>query len=260
MTSFRGNILQKKPYPDDETGLKDYILSLRGKPEHIAFIMDGNGRWAHQRALPRIAGHHQGVKTVRRMVEAGPEIGVKVMTFYTFSAENWKRPKQEVSALMELLLNSINQELEDLKRNEVSLRVIGNLDALPQGPREALKKAIIETADNKRLVLVLAISYSGRSDIVNAVNNIIASKVNKIDEESFAAYLSTAGLPHPDLLIRTSGEYRLSNFLLYEVAYSEILVSKKFWPDFSLYDLYEAVAIYLNRERRFGLTSEQVSK
>jgi len=260
MTSFRGNNTQNKPYPDDEKRIKEYILSHGGTPQHIAFIMDGNGRWAHKRALPRIAGHRQGVKTVRRMVEVGPEIGVKVMTFYTFSAENWKRPYQEVSALMELLLHSINQELEDLKRNEVSLRVIGSLDALPQGPREALTRAIAETADNKRLTLVLAINYSGRNNIVQAVNRIISSGVKSVDEESFAEYLDTAGLPHPDLLIRTSGEFRLSNFLLYEVAYSEILVTDRFWPDFSLFDLYEAIAIYQNRERRFGRTSEQVSK
>ncbi len=221
--------------------------------------MDGNGRWAHERHLPRIAGHRQGVKTVRRMVEIGPEIGVKVMTFYTFSAENWNRPLMEVSALMNLLLESINREIEDLKRNEVSVRVIGDLEALPEGPREAMKRAIDETAGNQRLILVLALSYSGRSEIVKAVNRIIAAGENTVDQDTFSRYLDTAGLPDPDLLIRTSGEFRLSNFLLYQVAYSEIVVTDRYWPEFSVRDLYECIAVYLSRERRFGKTSEQVT-
>ncbi len=243
-----------------EAALKREITSGGEIPRHIAFIMDGNGRWAHKRGLPRIAGHRQGVKTVRRMVETGPEIGVEVMTFYTFSSENWRRPRIEVTALMELLLDSINREIEDLKRNDVSLRVIGDLSALPTGPRKAMEQAIIETRDNKGLKLVLAISYSGRSEIIKAVRRIIDAGVDDIDEASFVNYLDTTGLPDPDLLIRTSGEFRLSNFLLYQIAYSEIVVTERLWPDFSKSDLYECILYYQQRERRFGKTSEQVKK
>ncbi len=249
-----------KPNRNDEAHLKDVITSRGEIPRHIAFIMDGNGRWARQRGLPRIAGHRQGVKTVRRMVETGPEIGVEVMTFYTFSIENWRRPRPEVTALMELLLESINRELDDLKRNEVSLRVIGDLGALPPGPRKALEKAILETEDNRRLILVLAISYSGRREIVQAVNRIIDAGISEVDEDSFTSYLNSSGLPDPDLLIRTSGEFRLSNFLLYQVAYSEIVVTEQLWPDFSRKDLFECIAEYQRRERRFGKTSDQVIK
>ncbi len=247
--------------PDkSEAALKQAITAAGEIPSHIAFIMDGNGRWAHKRGLPRIAGHRQGVRTVRKMVETGPEIGVKVMTFYTFSSENWRRPRIEVTALMELLLDSINREIEDLKRNDVSLRVIGDLSALPAGPRKAMEQAITDTRDNKGLKLVLAISYSGRSEIIKAVRRIIDAGVDDIDEASFANYLDTTGLPDPDLLIRTSGEFRLSNFLLYQIAYSEIVVTDKFWPDFSRSDLYECIQYYQQRERRFGKTSEQVKK
>ena len=242
----------------DEAALKAEITSKGKIPHHIAFIMDGNGRWAHRRGLPRIAGHRQGVKVVRNMVETGREIGIKVMTFYTFSTENWSRPRLEVSALMQLLLESINRELEDLKRNEVSLRVIGELGSLPPAPRKAMERAIQETKGHDRLILVLALSYSGRREIVRAVNRIIKSGVNEVDEESLKGYLDTAGLPDPDLLIRTSGELRLSNFLLYQVAYSEIVVTERLWPDFSRTDLFECISYYQNRERRFGRTSEQV--
>ena len=252
-----------------EDALKKQILSSIGKPKHIAFIMDGNGRWAKRRGLPRFAGHRQGVKSVRRMVEAGTELGIKVMTFYTFSTENWKRPEFEVSALMELLLDSINKELDDLKKNKVQLRVIGDLNSLPAGPRNALEKAIEETAVNDGLKLVLALSYSGRLEIVQAVEKILA-EANKnpalfdsasyMTEQNFAKYLQTANLPDPDLLIRTSGEFRLSNFLLYQLAYTEIVVTKKFWPEFKKIDLMESIADYLKRERRFGHTSEQISE
>jgi undecaprenyl diphosphate synthase len=244
----------------DEPALKAAILAAGNIPRHIAFIMDGNGRWAKRRGLPRIAGHREGVRTVRKMVEAGPEIGVEVMTFYTFSAENWRRPSYEVSALMELLLDAINRELNDLKRNLVCLRVIGDLNALPVGPRKALERAIAETAGNRRLTLVLALSYSARREIVQAVNSIITSGIKSISEEDFAGYLDTAGLPDPDLLIRTSGEYRLSNFLLYQLAYTEMTVSDRFWPDFTVRDLYECIATYQQRERRFGRISEQVAE
>lgn len=237
-------------------------------PRHIAFIMDGNGRWAHRRGLPRLAGHSRGVKTVRTMVETGPEIGVEIMTFYTFSTENWRRPRFEVSALMELLLDSINRELDDLKKNDVSLRVIGDLDALPTGPREAMKRAVRETKENQGLKLVLALNYSGRREIIQAVNRIIenrnengkSSPDEPLTEEEFSKYLDTSELADPDLMIRTSGEFRLSNFLLYQLAYTEIIVTEKFWPDFDRYSLFECIAEYQQRERRFGRTSEQLHK
>jgi undecaprenyl diphosphate synthase len=253
---------------DTAQPLKDRIVANGRIPKHIAFIMDGNGRWANRRGLPRTAGHHQGVKTVRRMVEIGPEIGVKVMTFFTFSTENWNRPKFEVSALMQLLLDSINKELDDLKRNDVSVQVIGDLNALPEGPRNAMERAIEETADNKRLKLVLALSYSGRAGIHQAVARILAddragklkqfNPATDLSNEFFSQYLDTSGLPDPDLLIRTSGEQRLSNFLLYQLAYTEIVVTGKFWPEFQADDLYNCIADYQKRERRFGKTSDQV--
>ena len=245
--------------PQEET-LKQQILSVGRMPRHIAFIMDGNGRWAKQRTLPRIAGHRQGVKTVRRMVEIGPELGIEVMTFYTFSTENWRRPILEVSALMGILLEAINRELDDLMSNRIRLRVIGDLDTIPEAPRRAMQNAIDKTANNDRMDLVLALSYSSRSEIVKAINRIIAAKVSEIDEESFAAYLDTAEFPDPDLMIRTSGEYRLSNFLLYQLAYTEIVVTDRFWPEFSRLNLYEAIHSYQSRERRFGQISEQVAK
>lgn len=250
----------KQVQVEEEESLRQAIISRGGIPSHIAFIMDGNGRWAKQRGLPRVAGHRAGVKTVRKMVELGPLIGVKYMTFYTFSSENWNRPKFEVSALMELLLDSINKEIDDLMKNEVSLRVIGDLDLLPKAPRQALQDAIVKTAGNQRLVMILALSYSGRREIVQAVNRIIQSGVSGVDEAQFSRFLYTAELPDPDLLIRTSGEFRLSNFLLYQMAYTEIVVTDRFWPDFSANDLYSAIASYQQRERRFGKTSEQVSR
>ena len=251
-----------------ETSLKRQILEQGKVPRHIAFIMDGNGRWAHRRGLPRLAGHSRGVKTVRTMVETGPEIGVEIMTFYTFSTENWRRPRFEVSALMELLLDSINRELDDLKKNDVSLRVIGDLDALPTGPREAMKRAVRETKENQGLKLVLALNYSGRREIIQAVTRIIenrnengkSSPDEPLTEEEFSKYLDTSELADPDLMIRTSGEFRLSNFLLYQLAYTEIIVTEKFWPDFDRYSLFECIAEYQQRERRFGRTSEQLHK
>lgn len=242
-----------------EEALKSQILAHGGIPRHIAFIMDGNGRWAETQGLPRVAGHRQGVSTVRRMVETGPEIGVKVMTFYTFSSENWRRPPFEVTALMQLLVEAIDRELQDLKRNRVRLRVIGDLEALPLEPRRAMERAIADTASFDRLILVLALSYSARKEIARAINRAIAAGVTSVDEESFAAYLDTAGLPDPDLLIRTAGELRLSNFLLYQLAYTEIVVKEKLWPEFGRADLFDCIRQYQSRERRFGLTSEQIA-
>ncbi len=239
--------------------LKNKILEKRERiPRHIAFIMDGNGRWARKRGLPRIMGHKNGVKTVRRMVEVGPEIGVDVMTFYTFSKENWNRPHLEVSALMDLLLDSINEELDDLMKNNVALKVIGDLDYLPDAPRAAMIRGIERTSANSGLKLVLALNYSGRDEIIKAVNRIILKGMNSIDEQSFAEQLDTAGLPDPDLLIRTSGEFRLSNFLLYQMAYTEIVVTDRFWPELSVEDLFKCIDEYQNRERRFGKISDQL--
>lgn len=220
--------------------------------------MDGNGRWAKSRGLPRIAGHREGVKTVRRLIEAGPELGVEVMTFFTFSAENWRRPIFEVSALMDLLLESVNREVDDLHRNGVRLAVIGDIDQIPTAPRAALEAAIAKTSGNKRMTLVLALSYSARWEIVRAVNRILKAGLKSVDEQTFGSFLDTADLPDPDLLVRTSGEYRLSNFLLYQLAYTEIVVSQRYWPDFSVSDLLECIVEYQRRERRFGQISEQV--
>lgn len=251
---FRG----EEARANDDVALKEAIIAKGIIPKHIAFIMDGNGRWAHQRGLPRIAGHREGVKTVRRMVEAGPEIGVKVMTFYTFSQENWRRPPTEVRALMELLVESIEREIDDLNRNRVRLRVIGELEKLPDAPRQAMERAIERLNSNDGLTLVLALSYSGRREIIRAINRLKDSGKEHIDETGFASYLDTAGLPDPDLLIRTSGELRLSNFLLYQLAYTEIVVTEKHWPDFSRTDLFECISRYQARERRFGMISEQI--
>lgn len=248
--------------------LKKEVIKSSNVPKHIAFIMDGNGRWARRRGLPRIAGHHQGVKSVRAMVELGPEIGVDYMTFYTFSTENWKRPKIEVTALMSLLVDSVNRELEDLMKNDVRLHVIGDLSSLPVEPREALMSAIERTSGNKGLKLILAISYSGRREIVNAVNRLLRDQQNRasqtpvgeITEDEFKGYLDTFDYPDPDLMIRTSGEFRLSNFLLWQLAYTEIIVTEKYWPEFDKLELLKCLRDYQRRERRFGKTSDQLKK
>jgi len=245
--------------PLDESALKEQVMAGGKIPRHIAFIMDGNGRWAKSRGLPRIIGHRQGVQTVRRMVEIGPEIGVDVMTFYTFSSENWRRPKFEVAALMQLLVESIDRELEDLMKNRVKLRIIGELENLPDEPRRAMERAVIQTSGNDGLVLVLALSYSGRREIARAFNRMVAAGLSNADDELISKYLDTADLPDPDLLIRTSGELRLSNFLLYQLAYTEIVVTDKHWPDFSRVELLECIRQYQGRERRYGLISEQVA-
>jgi len=228
-------------------------------PRHIAFIMDGNGRWAKGRNLPRIYGHKEGVNSVREMVEAGVELGVEVMTFYTFSKENWKRPRREVSALMKLLVSTIRKEVSDLNENNVRLQTIGSLEDLPEAPRKELNHAEEKLASNTGLILNLALSYSGREEIIRAVNRMISQDMKEINEQNFSEALDTSGLPDPDLLIRTSGESRLSNFLLWQCAYTEIFITKTFWPDFRKQDLYRAIHDYVHRERRFGCTSEQLN-
>lgn len=233
-------------------------------PRHIAVIMDGNGRWAKKRGLPRVAGHHEGVKSVRSVVEAAGDIGVKVLTLYTFSKENWFRPKQEVSALMKLLVNTLRKEINDLLDKNVRLQAIGDLEDLPTYAYDELIYGLERTRHNTGLVLNLALSYSGRQEIIDAVRDI-AQRVKsglirpeEINERVFAAHLYTNDLPDPDLLIRTSGEQRVSNFLLWQLAYTEIYVTKILWPDFRKSAFYDAVLDYLNRERRFGKVSEQV--
>jgi undecaprenyl diphosphate synthase len=234
-------------------------------PEHIAIIMDGNGRWAKERSLPRVAGHKEGVNSVREITRACGEIGVKHLTLYTFSTENWRRPKAEVSALMTLLLKTISVEVRELHKNNVRFTAIGDLKKLPRSTQKRIFDGIEITKNNTGLNLCLALNYGSRQEMVAAVQ-AIAKKVQKgdlkldeIDETIFSNTLSTSDMPNPDLLIRTSGEYRLSNFLLWQCAYSEILMTKTFWPAFREDALIEAILEYQSRERRFGKVSEQVN-
>lgn len=221
-------------------------------PTHIAVIMDGNGRWAKQRGLPRIAGHHEGIKSVRDVVAACGELGIHVLTLYTFSKENWERPKREVTALMGLLLKTIEREVKDLVAKNVQLKAIGRLEDLPTAPRTAFQRAVEKTASNTGLTLNLALSYGGRQEILDAVAAYLKSPAMPLTEEAFGRCLSTAGLPDPDLLIRTSGELRISNFLLWQLAYTEMYVTDVLWPDFRRRDLYRAIEVYQKRERRYG--------
>ena len=243
---------------------QEHVQASGGIPTHIAIIMDGNGRWAKQRGLPRVAGHNEGVNSVRDIVEASAQLGVKYLTLYTFSTENWNRPEDEVSILMRLLVKALRDERDRLHENDVRLMTIGNLDLLPIDVAAELRAAVEMMKDNKGLTLVLALSYSGRWDILNAVsrlfNDVKSGSLQRdhITEKLFAEYLSTNGIPDPDLLIRTSGELRISNFLLWQLAYSEIYISDKFWPAFRRKNLYEAILDFQKRERRFGLVSEQL--
>lgn len=235
-------------------------------PRHIAIIMDGNGRWAKQHNQPRVFGHRNGVKSVREVTEAAAEIGVEYLTLYAFSTENWGRPKFEVDTLMTLLVETLSKEIETLNKNNVRLKAIGNLDSLPALTYQALQNGIQATSNNTRMTLVLALNYSGKWDVSQAVQQI-AGKVqagvldaNSLDESVVAAHLATSGMPDPELLIRTSGERRLSNFLLWQLAYAELYFTPVFWPDFRKNHFYEAILDYQLRERRFGKTSEQFTK
>ncbi len=228
--------------------------------------MDGNGRWAKRRGFPRIAGHREGVNSVRDIVEACGQLGVKYLTLYAFSTENWKRPKDEVSMLMRLLLKALRDERDWLHQNEVRLRAIGDIAALPQDVQDELLDAIEMMRHNNGLTLILALSYSGRWDLLNAMRKM-HDEIKKgnlpkeeITEQLVSSYLATKEFPDPDLLIRTSGEYRISNFLLWQLAYSELVISEDFWPSFRRKHLYSAVADFQKRERRFGMVSEQVQK
>ncbi|MBI5835860.1 MAG: isoprenyl transferase [Candidatus Eisenbacteria bacterium] len=238
------------------------LARLKGRradlPRHIAIIMDGSGRWARRRALPRLAGHRAGRASVRAAVEGCIELGVEVLTLYTFSVENWNRPRTEVGGLMKFLQRTLREEREELKRNGVRLAVIGQRDALPADARQAVDETVEYLSGGQRLLLVLALSYGGRQEIVNAARQLArrvkqgALRPEDIDEELFSGELWTQGLQDPDLLIRTSGEMRVSNFLLWQIAYAEMWVTPVLWPDFRARHLYEAVADYLKRERRFG--------
>lgn len=235
-------------------------------PEHIAIIMDGNGRWAKSQGKTRVFGHRQGVASVRDTVEACGQLGVKYLTLYTFSTENWKRPKDEVTILMKLLIKSLKNETDRLHENDVRLIATGNLEKLPDIVFKELQDAMRKTKDNKLMTLNLALSYSGRWDIINAVRKIAGDvnsgkiKTEDINEKLFPNYLATNGIPDPDLMIRTGGEYRISNFLLWELAYTEIYIDDVFWPEFRRQHLYNAIREFQKRERRFGLVSEQLNK
>lgn len=241
-------------------------LDLNKVPSHVAIIMDGNGRWANARGEHRLVGHQNGVMSVRRSVEACVELGIKYLTLYAFSTENWNRPKEEVDALMELMVEAIVGEVDALMEQNIRLMAIGDLNMLPEKVRTMLQEAIEKTSANTRLSLVLALSYSSRWEIVDAVKKIGQEikngklDIDEINESLFTSFLTTKEIPDPELLIRTSGECRLSNFLLWQMAYTEFYFIDKFWPDFQKEDLYLAVSNFQNRERRFGKTSEQLKK
>ncbi|NVM04464.1 MAG: isoprenyl transferase [Candidatus Helarchaeota archaeon] len=246
--------------------LKQQILLKGNVPKHVAIIMDGNGRWAKKRGLPRIAGHKKGVDSVREIVRLCPELGIEILTLYTFSMENWNRPKTEISALMSLLLNTIRKEIDELVKNNVKVNTLGILSDLPANARKGMEEAIERTKNNSGLILNLALSYSSRVEIVDMVKRIAKKvknnevEVDDINEMFVSENLHTAGLKDPDLLIRTSGVFRISNFLLWQLAYTEIYITDVLWPDFRAKEFYKAIIDYQNRERRFGMVSEQISK
>ncbi|MEY2812499.1 MAG: hypothetical protein RI991_1494, partial [Bacteroidota bacterium] len=233
-------------------------------PQHIAIIMDGNGRWAQEQGQDRLFGHFHGVQSVRDIVEGCAEIGVKYLTLYAFSTENWDRPEKEVTGLMELLVETIRKEVPILNGNNIKMHAIGALTMLPPSARQALQEAIDMTAENTGLNLIMALSYSSRWELVDAVKKIASDvkadklAVEDIGQETLQQYLSTSQFPDPELMIRTSGEYRISNFLLYQLAYAELYFTQTRWPDFRKENLYEAIVDFQNRERRFGKTSAQL--
>ena len=234
------------------------MLDKNSFPQHIAFIMDGNGRWAKGRGLPRSAGHREGVERVKEIVQAGQELGVKVMTFYAFSAENWNRPKREIDLLMRYLDAFLKKEIPKLKRRNIRFLAIGKAEPVPLKLREKIREAELKTRENSGLTAVLALNYGARQEIVDAAKGFAADclagrrQPDGLDEQVFSSYLYTAGLPDPDLLIRSSGELRLSNFLLLQLSYAELYFAAKYWPDFHREDLLEAIAEFGRRERRFG--------
>ncbi|MFL3013594.1 MAG: isoprenyl transferase [Candidatus Neomarinimicrobiota bacterium] len=237
---------------------------LENVPKHIAIIMDGNGRWAKERGLPRIAGHREGINSVREITRICGEIGVKYLTLFTFSTENWNRPKREVKALMTLLLSTIKKEIKELHKNNVKFSTIGDISILPKSTEKGIKEGIDLTFNNSGLNLILALNYGSRQEIISAVNSIITDinkkdiEIDLIDENIFSSYLYTNNCPDPDLLIRTSGELRISNFLLWQSAYTEMYLTDTYWPSFRENELFQAILDFQNRERRFGKTSEQL--
>lgn len=245
--------------------LELFIKNHPNRPAHIGIIMDGNGRWAQRKGLPRIAGHNRGIDSVHKIVEVCGDLGIKVLTLYTFSIENWKRPRWEVTALMELLVNTVRREIDELDEKNVKITAIGHLKDLPNATRKSIQDALERTKDNSGLILNLALSYGGRSEIKDAIVKI-SKKVlegeilpEEISENIIRNHLQTADLPDPDLVIRTSGEFRISNFLLWQIAYSEIYVTETHWPDFKKSEFLAALESYLKRERRFGMVSDQLT-
>lgn len=242
------------------------VIKSGNIPKHIAIIMDGNGRWAKKRNLPRVRGHQKGIETVREIVEACVNLGVEYLTLYTFSTENWKRPKNEVSTLMRLIVKSLRDETDELNANNIKLTTIGNIDILPDLVRQELNEAFDKTKNNDKMILNLALSYSGRLEITEAVKKIARDvssgklSADNIDENLISKTLMTGNMPDPDLLIRSGGEMRISNFLLWQVAYSELYLCEDFWPDFKTANLLDAIRSYQRRERRYGLVSEQIMK
>ena len=255
-----------KQYLSKEDEYKKRIEQGYQVPSHVAIIMDGNGRWAKRRGLPRAAGHREGVKSVRKIVEAAGEVGVGYLTLYTFSRENWQRPASEVSTLMRLLVSSLRNEIEDLMSKNVRLQVFGEMSDLPDFAAQELQEGIERTGNNTGLTLNLALSYGSRTEILSAVKDV-ARKVRDgelyledIDDQVFSDSLYTRNVPDPDLLIRTSGEQRISNFLLWQLAYAELYITRTNWPDFRREQFFEALLTYASRERRFGMISEQLVK
>lgn len=231
---------------------------MENLPRHVAIIMDGNGRWARARGLPRVMGHRAGIKSVRAVVEAAREAGVEVLTLYAFSVENWKRPPAEVSTLMRLLNEYLRRELSNLMRNEIRLNVLGDREGLPKLVQQQLARVMENTASNDRMILNLALNYGARAEILQAVRQVAEQvkagklKPGQVDEELFSRFLYTDGQPDPDLLIRTSGEQRISNFLLWQISYAELYLTPKLWPDFGKADFLKALSEFQRRERRFG--------
>ena len=238
-------------------------IDQKNLPTHIAIIMDGNGRWAKAHGKPRVFGHRNGVKAVRDTVEGAAELGIQYLTLFAFSAENWNRPKIEVNALMELLVSSLKKEAKTLMKNNIKLKAIGRLENLPKRCKKELDETIELTKDNDRMTLILALSYSSQWEITNAIQQIATDVkdgviTDPITEETVSNYLETKHIPNPELLVRTSGEKRISNFLLWQIAYAELYFTETLWPDFRRENLYEAIIEFQHRERRFGLTSEQL--
>lgn len=242
------------------------LIDLTRLPQHVAIIMDGNGRWAKEKGQPRVYGHKHGVKTVHKITEAATNLGIKHLSLYTFSTENWNRPEAEVNALMSLLSSTIKKEIQTLIKNDIRLEVVGCLEQLPNSTYNELMQAIEVTKDNKRMTLTLALSYSGRWDMLNATKEIAQEvadgtlKPEDITAETIDNHLSTNAMPDPELLIRTSGEYRISNYMLWQLAYTELYFSPKNWPAFDENDFYEAIIDFQSRTRRFGKTNEQITK